>query len=204
MRRWCLLGLFLLLVTPVLAQTRSPAPAPVPMAPLVDRAVQAAPERRAALDQALAALRAAGSAQEAAALEAKLRQQWLNSGTPAVTLLLGRGLRELLAGEHEEASRDFEAALVLDPNHAEAWHQIARARHAMGDTLGGIAAISETLRREPGHFPALQTLSRIAEAREDWQGAYAAWQKVLELAPKLEGGEIKLKDLKRRAVGDET
>lgn len=203
MRRWCLLGL--LLVTPASAQSPTqPPPAASPPAAPPDRAAQTATERRAALDQALAALRAAGTEQEAAALEAKLRQLWLNAGTPAVTLLLGRGLREMQAGAHEEATRDFEAALVLDPQHAEAWHQIARARHALGDTPGAIAAISETLRREPGHFAALQTLSRIAEAREDWKGAYAAWQKVLELAPKLEGGETKLKDLKRRALGDET
>lgn len=44
----------------------------------------------------------------------------------------------------------------------------------MGDTLGAIMAVSETLQREPWRFAALQTLSRVTEAREDWKGAYAA------------------------------
>jgi hypothetical protein len=44
----------------------------------------------------------------------------------------------------------------------------------------------------------------IAESRKDWKGAYAAWQKLLEIDPKTPGGEDKLKDLHRRAFGEET
>ena len=76
---------------------------------------EGAAERWAALDQALAALQMAASGQEATSLESKLRQLRLNASSQAVTLLLGRGLRELSAGAHEEALRDFDAALTLDP-----------------------------------------------------------------------------------------
>ena len=169
-----------------------------------DRWASAAAERKAALDQALAALQAAGTEQEAAPLEAKARTLWLNAGTPAVTLLLGRGMRGLKGGATEDAEQDFQAALTLDPEHVEAWHYIAQARFTAGDMAGAVAAIGETVRREPRHFAAFQTLSRFAEAREDWRGAYEAWGKAMEIAPKLEGGETKLKDLKRRALGDDT
>ncbi len=196
------------LITPVWAQPAAPTRPPTATRPApptqADRAATAAAERKAALDQALAALQAAGNEQEAAPLEARLRQMWLNAGSPAVTLLLGRGLRELQAGAALEAEQDFAAALTLDPEHAEAWHQTAQARFAAGDIPGAIAAISETLQREPRHFAALQTLSRFAEAREDWKGAYEAWGKAMQIVPKLSGGETKLKDLKRRALGDET
>ena len=74
----------------------------------------------------------------------------------------------------------------------------------MGDTLGAIMAVSETLQREPWRFAALQTLSRVTEAREDWKRVYAAWQKVIKIAPTLAGGAEKLKDPKRRALGDES
>ena len=60
------------------------------------------------------------------------------------------------------------------------------------------------LQREPRSFVALDTLTRLSEAREDWKGAYAAWQKKLEIDPKTPGGEEKLKDLRRRALGDDT
>ncbi len=64
--------------------------------------------------------------------------------------------------------------------------------------------IEETLHREPRFFPAFRTLAGIAESRQDWKGAYAAWTKLLEIDPKTPGGAEKLKDLKRRAFGDVT
>lgn len=178
--------------------------APAQTQPPPDRAAAAAAERRQALDRAITALKSAGSEEEAALLEARVRQMWLNAGTPAVTLLIGRGARELKAGDTDEANADFAAALALDPDSIEAWHQLAQARHAAGDAAGARAAIEETLKRDPRFFPALQTLARFAEAREDWKAAYAAWGRALEIVPRLQGGASKLKDLKRRALGDDT
>ena len=43
----------------------------------------------------------------------------------------------------------------------------------------------------------------IAEARKDWKGAYEAWQKLMEIDPKTPGGEERLKDLRRHALGEE-
>lgn len=205
--------LLLLVAAPVWAQSPPPArPAPAPpTAPPAatppspaNRVATLKAEKRAALDRALDALTAATTEQEAAPLEAKVRQMWFEASTPAVTLLMARGTRALKGGANEEAEQDFQAALTLDPDHAEAWHQLAQARFANGDANGALAAVSETLKREPRHFAALQSLSRFAEAREDWTGAYAAWKKALEIAPHLQGGAERLKDLRRRALGDET
>lgn len=161
-------------------------------------------EKRAALDKVLDALTGAASEQEAGPLEARVRKLWMEASSPAVTLLMARGMRALSGDAAAEAMGDFEAALVLDPEHAEAWHGLAQARFMAGDGAGAIAAVGETLKREPRHFAALQSLSRFAEAREDWVGAYEAWKKALEITPKLQNGQERLKDLKRRALGDET
>jgi len=160
-------------------------------------------ERRAAADRLLDALKAAPSEAAAAPLESQIKQLWLNGGTPAVTLLMSRGLREMSAGTNDDAIEDFGAAITLDPTLAEAYHQRAIARWHAGDTPGAVADIEAAIKQDPRHFVALQTLSRIAEAREDWKGAYAAWQKVLELDPKSPGGEDRLKELKRKAFGEE-
>jgi tetratricopeptide (TPR) repeat protein len=161
-------------------------------------------DKRQAIDKLLTALKAAPTEEAAAPLEAHIRQLWLEQGSAAVTLLMSRGLRDLKAGAHEEAIDDFSDAIALDPTLAEAWHQRAVARYEQGDTLGAIRDLEETLKREPRHFKAFETLSHIAENRKDWKGAYAAWQKVLELDPKTPGGEQRLKDLKRRALGEQT
>src|SRR4051812_47546631 len=162
-----------------------------------------AAEKRAALDKLLGALKAAPSEEAAAPLEQQIRQLWLNAGTPAVTLLMSRGLRELKADSHQDAIEDFTAAITLDPALAEAYHQRAIARFTAGDTPGAIADIQATLRLEPRSFAALSTLASISEARKDWQGAYNAWLKVLEIDPKTPGGQERLKDLRRHALGEE-
>jgi tetratricopeptide (TPR) repeat protein len=161
-------------------------------------------EKRAALDNLLGALKAAPTEEAAVPIEAHVRQLWLDQGSPAVGLLMSRGFRDLKAGAHEEAIADFSDAIALDPAFAEAWHQRAIARYEQGDTMGAIRDIEETLKREPRHFKAWETLSHIAENRKDWKGAYAAWQKVLDIDPKTPGGEQRLKDLKRRALGEQT
>jgi len=182
MRRW--LFLLLLTATPALAQT--PA------------------ERAATLDHLLDALKAAPTAEAAAPLEQQIMHRLVQAGSPVVTLLMSRGAREMQSEANKEAIQDFTDAITLDPNLAEAYHQRARARFAAGDSQGAIADIEQTLRHEPRDFAALRTLAAIAESRKDWKGAYAAWQKLLEIDPQTPDGQDKLKDLRRRALGEET
>jgi tetratricopeptide (TPR) repeat protein len=163
---------------------------------------QSPPDKRAALDKMLDALRTAPNEQVASGLEDRIRQLWLESSTPAVTLLMSRGLRESNANAPDDAASAFSDAIVLDPTLAEAWHQRAIARFKAGDTVGAVRDIQETLRLEPRHFGAWQTLEHIAEAREDWKAAYDAWQHVLDIDPRTPNGEDRLKDLKRKAFGD--
>jgi tetratricopeptide (TPR) repeat protein len=161
-------------------------------------------ERAAALDRLLDALKAAPSAQVAAPLEQQIMQRLVQAGSPVVTLLMSRGAREMQGDTYGEAIQDFTDAITLDPTLAEAYHQRARARFAAGDSEGAVADIEQTLQRQPRDFAAWRTLAVIAESRKDWKGAYAAWQKLLGIDPQTPGGEEKLKDLRRRALGDET
>src|SRR6201999_3599714 len=101
-------------------------------------------ERRAALDKLLGALQTAPTEEMSGPLEQQILQLWLNAGTPAVTLLMSRGLRELKADANDDAIEDFSAAITLDPTLAEAYHQRAVARYAAGDTPGAIADIQAT------------------------------------------------------------
>jgi tetratricopeptide (TPR) repeat protein len=182
MRRALLLLLFL--TAPALAQT--PA------------------ERAAALNHLLDALKAAPSEEAAAPLEQQIMRNLVQAGSPVVTLLMSSGTREMQADANQTAIEDFTDAITLDPNLAEAYHQRARARFAAGDVPGAIADIEQTLKHEPRDFAALRTLTAIAESRKDWKGAYAAWKKLLDIDPMTAGGEEKLKDLRRLALGDET
>jgi len=165
---------------------------------------QSPAEKHAAANKLLDALKNAPSEETAGPIEQQIRQLWATGGTPAVTLLMSRGLRELHAGAMNDAIEDFGDAITLDPTLAEAYRQRAVARYETGDTAGAIADLQATVQREPRDFAAFETLAHIAEAREDWKGAYAAWQKVMEIDPKTPDGENRLNELKRKALGEET
>lgn len=160
--------------------------------------------RKAELDSLLGALKTAPSEAEAALLETRIRQLWLQSGSPAATLLMGRGLRDLQANANDEALDDFDAVLALEPNLPDAFHDRALARFGLGDYRGALADIEAALQREPRDFAAFESLSRIAEATGDFKGALEAWQKALELSPMTPGGADRLKLLTRKALGENT
>jgi len=186
--RWLIL-LVLLSATPAWAQSRP----------------DARPDsHKAELDTLITALKQAPTEQDAGMLEARIRQMWLQAGSPAATLLMARGTRDLGNDADTEALDDFNAVLALEPNLAEAFHRRALARFALGDYHGAIADIEQTLRREPRQFGAFQSLSHIAEAQGDFKGARAAWLKVMEISPKTPGGEERLRLLKRKVEGEAT
>ena len=162
-------------------------------------------ETRAQLmDRLFGMLQVAPDEHTAGAVEGAIQSQWVASATPAVKLLLLRGIRELNDSHPQDALDDLDAALDLQPDLIEAWRGRALARARLGDTKGAEHDIAETIKREPRQFEALQDLSHVAEQSGDWKGAYAAWVRVMAIDPKTPGGADRLKDLKRRAFGDET
>jgi cytochrome c-type biogenesis protein CcmH/NrfG len=165
---------------------------------------QSPADKHAAIDRLLTALKSAPNEQAASRLEEQLQQAWLQAGTPAVTLLMTRGLRALGAGQNDDAAESFSDAITLQPDTTEAWHQRAVARYHDGDVNGAIHDLEETIRLEPRNFLAFHTLADIAAAREDWKGAYAAWQKVMDIDPQTPGGANRLRDLKKKALGEDT
>lgn len=153
------------------------------------------------LESLLAALKIAPTEQAAGDLERRIRDQWLKAGTPATTVLLRRSMRDLSNHDVDEALTDIESALMLEPDLTEAFYRRAVVKFEAGNYNDALADLQETLHREPRHFLALQTLSRIAEARQDWKGALAAFKRVLEIDPKTPGGSERLSMLEQKVKG---
>ena len=152
----------------------------------------------------MAALKAAPDPHAASDLEQRIAAAWLDQATPAVRLLLQSGSVALDARSLGEAESDFSAATTLQPSLPDAWSLSALARYHAGDGAGAIRDIAHALMLDPEHFTALETLSYVAEAQSDWRGALDAWQKVLAIDPEIEGGADRLKELRRRALGQST
>ena len=133
-------------------------------------------DRRAAIDKLLGALKTAPSEEIAGPLEQPDRAGLADAGTPAVTLLMSRGLREMKADARQDAIEDFSDAITLDPNLAEAYHQRAIARFTAGDTPGAIADIQATLPARAAQ------LCRIPDACRDRRGAQGLERRLRRLA----------------------
>jgi tetratricopeptide (TPR) repeat protein len=170
---------------------------PASSAPPPEAGPQATP------DALLSALHDAPSEDDARGLEERVQQAWLARASASAKLLIARGQRDLEGKANDEAVEDFDGVVALDPDLAAGWRLRAVARYQVGETAGAIADIGEALKREPRDFAALSTLSRIAEERGDWKGAYESWTRLLEIDPKTPDGAQRLRDLRRHALGED-
>jgi tetratricopeptide (TPR) repeat protein len=176
----------------------------LPLASAPARADQKADAHKADLDRLFKELLAAPNETAAGMLEGRIRELWVNEGSPAAVLLLARGDRELDANASDQAVEDFDAVLTLEPDYAEGYNHRAMAKASLGDYAGAIHDIEAALARDPRHFSALQGLSRIAEQQGNWKGALEAWQRALDIDPQTPGGLDRLDKLQKKVEGEAT
>jgi tetratricopeptide (TPR) repeat protein len=178
------------------------------LAPSLPAAAQPAPQtpaaRKAELDRLFAALAIAPDETAGHAVAMRIRAAWLQQASPAVTLLIRRGQRNLEAEAAEDAVEDFDAALTLQPDFADAWLMRAAALSAAGDTGGAARDVQQVLVLEPRQFDALALLSRLQEQAGDLPGALRAWEAVLKIHPRIQGGAARLRELRGKAEGQPT
>ncbi|WP_338662114.1 tetratricopeptide repeat protein [Pararoseomonas sp. SCSIO 73927] len=209
MRRWAVMAGLLLSagasaqVLPVPGGGAGMGPAVPPLAVPLPKP-GAAEARRAELNRLLDALPQAPSEETAAPLQARIQALWAEGGSPAVGLLLRKGLRAMEANQPGEAVEDLDAAITLQPDFPESWILRARAQAAAGERGAAASDLREALRLEPRHFGALLALSDIQEEAGDLAGALRSLDAALRINPRLPGGAGRRRELARRAQGDAT
>jgi tetratricopeptide (TPR) repeat protein len=194
LRPLALLLPLILLADPAAAQSRPQSTAPARPDP--------AAVRRAELDRLFEALRDAPDTGGAQLVEARIRAIWARQVSPAASLLVRRGARNMQGNAPDEALEDFDAALVLEPDAPDLWLLRAQALAALGDRRAAARDIQEALRLEPRHFIALVQLSRMQEEAGDAAGALRSFDAALALHPKMAGAEERRRELRRKAEGD--
>jgi tetratricopeptide (TPR) repeat protein len=159
--------------------------------------------RRTELNRLLDALPAAPDDTAAAALEARIRGLWAQGASPAVLLLLRRGARNMENEAPADAVEDFDAALTLQPGHAESWLLRAQAQAATGDMQAALRDLRQVLVLEPRHFGALAVLSGFQEQLGDNAGALRSMQEAVTLHPRLAEAAGRLKRLRAKVLGED-
>jgi tetratricopeptide (TPR) repeat protein len=153
------------------------------------------------LDQLFVQLEQAPDAGAASGLEQQIWQRWADSGSPTVNILLERAAAAETAGDAELAGRFLDQASDLAPNYAETWNRRANLAYRSEDYRGAVAAIQETLKREPRHFGALAGLGLIYEELGQPRAALEAFRAALAIHPHYEIAQQGVRRLEPRVDG---
>lgn len=154
-----------------------------------------------ALDTLFTQLAEAPDDEAAAPFEAQIWQHWAESGSATVDVLLERAAAAESAGDAELAVQFLDQASDLAPNYAEPWNRRASIAYESEDYAGAIAAIQETLKREPRHFGALGGLGLIYEELGQERAALEAFRAALAVHPHYEAARQGVRRLEPRVDG---
>lgn len=135
------------------------------------------------LDRLFMELADASDAPTAQPIEERIWRRWADSGSPTVNVLLERAAAAENAGDGELAERFLDQASALAPDFAEPWNRRASLAYRSDDYAGAVAALQETLKREPRHFGALAVLGLIYEELGQDRRALAAFRAALVIHP---------------------
>lgn len=138
------------------------------------------------LDALFTQLEQAPNEASAARVESQIWSHWADSGSPTVNILVERAAAAESEGDQQLALRFLEQASDLAPTFAEPWNRRANLAYRAHDYSGAIAAIQETLKREPRHFGALAGLGLIYEELGQNRAALQAFRAALAIHPHYE------------------
>jgi tetratricopeptide (TPR) repeat protein len=159
--------------------------------------VRADPE----LDALFLQLEQAQDAAAAAPIELAIRERWADSGSPTVNILLERAAAAEREGDADLAGRFLDQASDLAPDYAEPWKRRANLAYSAEDYAGAIAAIQETLKREPRHFEAMAGLGFVYEELGQQRAALEAFRAALVVHPYYEPALQAVRRLEPRVDG---
>ena len=135
------------------------------------------------------------------AIEEQIWEEWSQSGSAAMDVLLERGRDALRDGDVAAAIEHFSALVDWAPDFAEAWNGRATA-YFQADLYGpAMFDIREVLRLNPRHFGAMSGLALILEETEHDEEALQVWRKVVLIHPHADGAEDAIRRLAAAVEG---
>jgi tetratricopeptide (TPR) repeat protein len=157
----------------------------------------------AELDALFTQLEQADDAAIAASVEQAIWSHWADSGSPTVNILLERAAAAENAGDADLAGSYLDQASDLAPDYAEPWNRRANLAYRAENYAGAIAAIQETLKREPRHFGAYAGLGLIYEELGQHRAALEAFRAALAIHPHYQTALTGVQRLEPRVDGRE-
>lgn len=127
------------------------------------------------------------SREEATDLQREILSLWRRSGSPAMDLLLDRGIKALEHGDVAAAIEHLTALTDHAPEFARGWYERARAYHIAGRFGPAVADLERALALNPNDFEALFALGNVFEQFRDPANAYQVYLRAKAIHPHHEG-----------------
>lgn len=152
-------------------------------------------------EQLFAQLKKAATAEDAHAIEEKLKLMFRASGSPSVDLLMTRAQAAQSASDDKTAKKLVEAVTAIAPNYAEGWHTRAAMEQADDNDTAALVSLQKTVLLNPRHFVALVELASMLEEYGDKAAALKLYRRALELDPQLDVAGHKVRELSTSVEG---
>lgn len=113
-----------------------------------------------------------------------------------------RGVSRIGQGDHAGALADFDRAIEIDPDNAEAHSHRGSTRMHMGNIDGAIADFDRAIEIERNNIGAYVSRAIGRQNKGDHRGAIADWDQALELKPD-DGGWYVNRGMVKEIIGDD-
>jgi tetratricopeptide (TPR) repeat protein len=163
-----------------------------------------ADQRDGRLDALFERLQETSDPVDAATIQQRIWQIWIESDDATSSQLMRRGMAAMASGDPESALDAFDELVTLAPDFAEAWNKRATVYYLMGRFDESVTDIQQTLELEPRHFGALSGLALIYDAVDNPEAAIRSLTAAMEINPHLQGSQDRLRSLRSKMKGTRT
>jgi tetratricopeptide (TPR) repeat protein len=160
-----------------------------------------AESRSQKIDRLFAELKREGNAKAAERIARRIQQEWSQSGSASVDLMMQWAQKAAAARKYDVALDFLDQVVTLQPDFAEGWNRRATIHYTMKNYAKSMADIDRTLKLEPRHYGAISGLARIMSDTDRKEPAIAAWQRVLDVYPALRAAQDQLSRLSEEIAG---
>jgi tetratricopeptide (TPR) repeat protein len=130
-------------------------------------------------------------------------QQWLDSGSATVDLLMQWANDAIQTKKYPVALDFLDQIIALDPSYAEGWNRRATVHYMMGDYTMSMADIDKTLQLEPRHFGALAGMAEILKDTGRKELALKAYERALQVYPMMRSAQSAVETLTQDLAGQD-
>jgi tetratricopeptide (TPR) repeat protein len=159
--------------------------------------------RKAVLDELYRALADTHDTAEAERIETAISAVWHRTGSPTVDLLLQHAEAFEEESDHDTALQILDAAIELDPDAAEAWHQRAMVHFLRDEHSEALADLRHVLALDPKHYEAISGLGRVLEHLGKKKQALDVFRRALKVNPHLDPARNAVEELSREVEGQD-